>query len=94
VRVCARARVCVCLLSDNDICFSIVAITLMQLRYMWASVKQFDTQHLKWCDLVNLFVVLIGHTTLEIVRFGHCISCLKLYESERSKHKTNLTYNI
>jgi hypothetical protein len=51
--------VCVCLLSDNDICFSIVAITFNEIALlcMRASVKQFDTQHLKWCDLVNLCVV-------------------------------------
>jgi hypothetical protein len=39
---------CVCLLSDNDICFSIVTITLMTLLYFAL---------LKWCNLVNWFGV-------------------------------------
>jgi hypothetical protein len=59
-------------------------INEIALLCMRSSVKQFDTQHLKWGDLVNVFVVLIWHTTLEMVQFGHFISCLKLYESERS----------
>jgi hypothetical protein len=69
-------------------------INEIALLFMQASVKQFETQDLKWCDLVTLVVVLIRHTTLEMVQFGHFISCLKLYESERSKHKKNVTYNI
>jgi hypothetical protein len=45
---CIGLCACVCLLSDNDICFS-----MLSLR---ASGKRCDTQRLKWCNLVNVFV--------------------------------------
>jgi hypothetical protein len=64
-------------------------INEIALLCMRASVKQFDTQHLKWCDLVDVFVVLIWHTTLERVQFGRFISCLKFMRASVASTRTN-----
>jgi hypothetical protein len=105
--VCTRAHVCICVLQWNMFFHGnhITEIAIICLRASISSLKTFDIQHLKGCDMHKWFIVVndmrasvssrrqFWHTAIEMVQCIQFISWLKLYKGKLSLPKKNLTYN-